>query len=465
MIRIFGHYVAGLFLLQSLIEVLILMSSVYAAVMFRFRGDFDAAISAGPQMENALLLTFTLVGCFTAMGLYHHRVREGVWGILYRLIISFVIGFLLLSSVYYVFPSLLLGRGVLGLSFIISVTGITAARLIFYSVMDHEALKKHILVLGCGERAATIDKLLRRKADRQGFIIVGYVDALNGTPCVDEKSIIQHEQPMLNIAKQYHVNEIIVALDDRRNSFPMQELSDCRLAGIDVIDMSSFFERQIGKVMLDKLHPSWLIYGEGFKFGVFRENIKRLFDVAVSLLFLLSTWPLMLLTAIAIIIESKELGSILYRQVRVGQNGKLFKVLKFRSMKKDSEADGRPRWAEKKDLRITRVGEFIRKFRIDELPQIINVMKGDMSFVGPRPERPEFVERFSEAIPYFKDRHRVKPGITGWAQICYPYGSSDKDAYEKLQYDLYYVKNFGFFLDLMIIFQTAQVVLWGKGAR
>jgi sugar transferase (PEP-CTERM system associated) len=232
-----------------------------------------------------------------------------------------------------------------------------------------------------------------------------------------------------------------------------------------VIDLQGFFERETGKLKLDILNPSWMIFSDGFNQGKGQSTQKRIFDVVVSLGLLALSWPLMLLVALAIKLEGGGRGSILYRQIRVGQHWRLFNVYKFRSMREDAEAGGKAQWAKENDDRVTRVGRFIRKTRLDELPQIFNVLKGDMSFVGPRPERPEFVTQLSEQIPYFAERHRVKPGITGWAQICYPYGASEKDSLEKLQFDLYYIKNYSLFLDLVIILQTAHAVVAGKGGR
>jgi len=282
---------------------------------------------------------------------------------------------------------------------------------------------------------------------------------------VDSKLVIRRDTTLLEVAAPLKVDEIVVAVEDRRKNFPVQEILDCRMGGIEVIDILTFIERQLGRVELGLLHPSWLIFSDGFRYGVMRVITKRLFDVSASLLVLVITWPFMVLAALAILVESGGRGPILYRQVRVGENWRLFQLTKFRSMRVDAEADGVARWAKKNDDRITKVGTFIRKTRIDELPQLFNVLKGDMSFVGPRPERPNFVEQLSAQIPFYAERHRVKPGITGWAQISYAYGASEEDAMQKLQYDLYYVKNYSLFLDLLILLQTAEVVLWGRGAR
>ena len=257
-----------------------------------------------------------------------------------------------------------------------------------------------------------------------------------------------------------------MALDDRRQgTIPTDELLNCRMSGIDVSDMLDFFERETAKIRLDLLRPSWLIHAEGFKYHALREFSKRAFDVTLATTLFVLTLPLMLLTAAAICMESGGNGSVFYRQERVGKDGKVFDLIKFRSMQMDAEKDGKARWAAKNDPRVTRVGNFIRKYRLDELPQLWNVLRNDMSIVGPRPERPEFVENLSRLSPLYKERHRVKPGIAGWAQLRYPYGASEQDSIEKLQYDLYYVKNHRLIFDLYILVQTVEVVLYTKGAR
>ncbi|WP_206171880.1 TIGR03013 family XrtA/PEP-CTERM system glycosyltransferase [Thiorhodococcus mannitoliphagus] len=275
---------------------------------------------------------------------------------------------------------------------------------------------------------------------------------------------VRHDRPLLDIAVAREADEILVAVKDRRGSLPMEQFLDCRMAGISILEPQSFFERELGLVKLDFLTPSWLVHADGFRQGTLTLAIKRFMDVSVALIFLLLLAPIMLLTVLAIAVESRFRHPVFYRQTRVGVNGIAFKVLKFRSMRVDAEADGKARWATKGDPRITRVGAFIRKARIDELPQILNVLKGEMSFVGPRPERPEFVEELARKNLFYAARSRIKPGVTGWAQLRYPYGSSEEDALRKLEYDLYYLKNHSTFLDFLILLQTVEVVLFGKGA-
>jgi sugar transferase (PEP-CTERM system associated) len=277
--------------------------------------------------------------------------------------------------------------------------------------------------------------------------------------------LVAGDRSLSATAHALEVDEIVMAMDDRRQQFPLKELLDCRLKGIDVVELASFLERETGKVYLDILIPSWMIFGDGFRRDFIRRYSERAFDIVASLVLLMVTLPVMLLTMLAIKLEEGIRAPLLYGQPRVGCAGKVFRVMKFRSMRLDAESDGRARWAKANDDRVTRVGRFIRKVRIDELPQLFNVLGGQMSFVGPRPERPEFVGQLSETIPYYDIRHAVKPGITGWAQLCYPYGASEQDALEKLQYDLYYVKNHSLVVDVLILLQTVEVILFNKGAR
>jgi sugar transferase (PEP-CTERM system associated) len=269
-------------------------------------------------------------------------------------------------------------------------------------------------------------------------------------------SLVEH-------AHETGVDEIVVAVDDRRREFPIIELLSCKFAGIAVTDLLTFLERETGRVKVDLMNPSWLIFSEGFSVSVLSKLASRSLDVAITTLMLVVLSPLMVLAALAICVEDGQ--PVLYRQMRVGLMGKVFTVYKFRSMIKDAEADGEARWAGTSDDRVTRVGRIFRKTRVDELPQLLNVLRSDMSLVGPRPERPEFVDKLATTIPYYHERHVVKPGLTGWAQLCYPYGSSEQDAMEKLQYDLYYIKHKSVVFDLVVLLQTVEVVFWGKGAR
>ena len=466
-IRLFRHHVPTNYLLLAAIEILALITSVYVGVWLRFMENLrEVEASVNAIWPKALVFAVVLVVMMTAMGMYQRSYREGMMGIILRILAAFILGMIGLSIIFYVKPSLLLGRGALGFSFAVAFVYVLVIRYIFYRVIDSNVVTRRILVLGTGKQAKQI-ALLRRRVDQLGFIILGYVRINESEKLLvpEEKIVDKGERTLVRIAEEMDADEFVIAMDDQRNSDLVYELLDCKLSGLDVISLLSFFERETGKIKLDILKPSWMIYSDGFRYGFLYSLTKRSFDIVASLLILSVAWPFMLLTALAIFIESGFRGPLFFTQVRVGLDGINFKLIKFRSMRIDAEKDGVARWAVKNDNRITRVGKFIRQTRLDELPQILNVLKGDMSFVGPRPERPEFVEMLEKKIPYYRERHRVKPGVTGWAQICYPYGASEKDAFEKLQYDLYYAKNLSLLFDLTILLQTVEVILFGKGAR
>jgi sugar transferase (PEP-CTERM system associated) len=304
---------------------------------------------------------------------------------------------------------------------------------------------------------------LRRRSDQRGFHIVAFVPVPGELQLIGDERIDNSRANLVELARKHDVDEIVIAMDDRRRGFPIRELLDCKFAGIDVVDILTFLERESGKVMVGLMEPSWMIFSEGFTRRSSRMAVARCVDLAAAVVGLVVGWPLMALTALAILIEDGR--PVLYRQTRVGFLGEPFQLLKFRSMTKDAEKRGEARWAQRNDSRVTKVGALIRKLRLDELPQLLNIIRGDMRLVGPRPERPEFVTSLVETIPYYHERHCVKPGLTGWAQLSYPYGSSERDALEKLQFDLYYVKNQSLMFDLVILLQTVEVVIWGKGAR
>ncbi len=463
-IRLFKHYIRVPYLMLGTFEFLILVSSVYAAAHLRY---FDHAqnipLYIGPLLPRALTFGSFMLLSMIAMGLYQSQLREGLPGVVLRLSVSFIVGTVGLSILFYLFPAVFFGRGVLSIALFMSFIGISATRAVFLHAIDENILKRRVLVLGAGERADHFSRL-RRRSDQRGFQILGFVHIQGEKDVVDQNRVIKLDRPLVDKCLELEIDEIVVAVNDRRKNFPVHELLDCKLNGIDVVDALTFFERESGKIMLELLSPGWLIFSDGFERGSLRSALERTFDIAISSLILLFVWPLLAITTIAILIEDGFRAPILYRQVRVGEGGKPFQVLKIRSMSVNAEQNG-AQWAQKNDSRVTRVGSIIRKLRIDELPQIYNILRGDMSFVGPRPERPEFVTHLSEVIPYYDERHRVKPGLAGWAQLNYPYGSSDKDAAEKLQFDLYYVKNHSLVLDLFIIIQTVEVVLFGKGAR
>lgn len=418
----------------------------------------------GPLWPRALLFAVVMTACFLSFGLYSARQRARSAGIFVRVVVADAAGALATAILFYAIPSMWTGRGVLGISAMFSAVALVALRLGFGRFVDQTPFKRRVLVYGTGRSAAAIAGL-RRRADQRGFQLVGFVQPGGESMDVPLEKVLTPNGTLLDLCKGLKVDEVVVAMDDRRHAFPIRDLLECRLAGVDVTELLTFLERETGRVRIDVLNPSWLIFAYGFNRGSMRRFSQSTIDIVASLLLLVITLPFMLLTAIAIKLEDGWSAPVLYRQERVGLGGQVFHLLKFRSMRVNAESDGAARWAEKNDPRVTRVGAIIRKLRIDELPQIINVLRGDMCFVGPRPERPLFVEQLADRIPYYVQRHCVKPGITGWAQLCYPYGSSEQDALEKLQYDLYYIKNNSLLFDLSILVQTAEVVFMAKGAR
>ncbi len=466
MIRIFKHYMPASLLVLGVVETAILFLSMYAGVAIRFlrqlNGKFDAS-SVMPIYPKAIAFAAIMLSIMIAMGMYQREHQPQAW-YYGRLGVSFIVGLAAMTIIFYAVPDLFLGRGVFSIAYVIAFPAIAGARFAYFTLTSYSAYKRRILVLGTGTRAAKVDALEKSGNGRQGFRVVGYLALQGAHHFVAKERILRDGGSLCAIAKKYDVDEIVVGVRDRRaGGLPIDDVLMCKLSGIDIIDLPSFFERETGYVQLQSMNPSWMIFSDGFDRGPLRDVIKRMFDVLVSLLLLGISLPVIIVTAILIKLDS--MGPVLYRQERVGQGGVPFDVLKFRSMRIDAEKDGKPRWASQNDDRITRVGRTIRKLRVDELPQIFNVLKGEMSFVGPRPERPYFVEQLSQQIPFFMCRHNVKPGITGWAQIRCSYGASVEEAIEKLQYDLYYVKNHSLFLDLVVMFQTVQVILFGKGSR
>lgn len=450
-----------------IIEAIIFVGSVYVAVAVRFMGAThqEIASSVGLIFPEALVFASVMLPSMAAMGLYQARSREEPIGMFARVLAAFVLGSILSIILFYVFPQLYLGRGVFALTLLFSLLAIGTVRPLFFQFVNERSPGIRLLILGAGEKASSIPTRMRRRADRRGIQIVGFLPAAKEEVHIDESLLLSPSQPLLEVVKAHDIDEIVVAQDERRANMDMQQLLECKLAGINIIDLPTLFERQTGQVNLNLLTPSWLIFSRRFRLDPLSQMLKRTFDLIISLIICILMSPVMLITALAIWIESGFKGPILFRQKRVGENGKPFDVLKFRSMKTDAESDGKARWATENDDRITRVGRFIRKVRIDELPQCWNVIKGEMSFVGPRPERPEFVKELEKSIPYYDVRHVVKPGLTGWAQLCYPYGANEKDAKEKLKFDLYYVKHQSLRFDMIILLSTVEVVLFGKGAR
>ena len=468
--RLFNNHLKVTFLLLAVCELVIFFGSVILAVGIRFGTlDFSAPIieeSVGNVTFKAGIFMLINMLTMTALGLYQvdqFRGRTGFIQMLARILVSLFLVSIALIMVFYLIPATRLGRGITFLAFALSLVGIVVVRRIFFATVDASIFTSKIMVLGVGNSAANLLSLGEQSAN-PSYRIKGFIATPEQDRVVPAELIIDLGDSLLHQARTLEVNEIVVALDDRRQGYPVQHLLDCKLAGIQITDPVSFLEREQGKVNLAMLNPSWLIFSEGFTVSVFKTFLSRIFDVFASLLILILTAPILLVTAVLIGLESGFREPIFYRQERVGKNGETFELLKFRSMRVNAEQDG-AQWARKNDVRVTRVGKFIRKVRIDELPQILNILKGDMRLVGPRPERPEFVSQLSKSINMYNQRHSVKPGLAGWAQLKYPYGATEEDAYEKLQYDLYYIKNANPVMDFFILLQTLEVVLFGKGAR
>jgi sugar transferase (PEP-CTERM system associated) len=459
-VRIF-HWDFNHLALLALAEIVVIVLAFYAALTVRFP---DATFAQWPLfwLHTAIIAAMVFLG-MACMGLYQLRQRTRFTGVLARLLIALVIAEAGLGLLFYLFPALFIGRGVLLFFGAFSMMGLMITRYAFQKLADEDIFKRRVLVWGAGSRAAIIGTRLRRRVDQRGFKIVGYVRAPGDHPDVACAQLVQPEMSLVKFALRNRVEEIVVAMDDRRSGFPEAELMECRLRGIQVNEILTFLERESGRMSIELAQPSWFIYSPGFRCDMLRLASKRLFDIAISVAVLLVTMPIALLAALAIFLEDR--GPIFYRQIRTGQHGRDFPVLKFRSMRVDAEAGGKAVWASQNDPRVTRVGAFIRKVRIDELPQLLNVLAGHMSFVGPRPERPSFVKELTEAIPFYPERHFVKPGLTGWAQVRYSYGSSVADAREKLGYDLYYVKNHSLVFDLMVLLLTVEIVLFRVGSR
>jgi len=463
MIRVFNFHLSKGMLLLLVLEALLLLAAVPVGVHTRFQGAIWMP-SSGVVSSNAALFLCLGISIMSAFGLYRRDFEEGLGSMLFRVGASFVLILFGMAAVYYLFPSIHLGRGALGVACLAGLAAVLVVRATVFRWADMDILKHRMLVLGTGTRAAKAMELLHAADTRRRIHLVGFLPLQGLHHFVDHSLILSESATLPEIVDKHQIDEIVIAVRERRGGgLPVNELLECKLKGVHVIELSSFFERERGQVQIESLNASWMVLSDGFQQGFLRDAGKRVFDLIASLALLVLSLPLMLLGILAIVLESGF--PILYRQERVGLGGKIFTIYKLRSMVQNAEKDGAPQWAKAGDARVTGVGNFIRKVRIDELPQIFNVLRGDMSFVGPRPERPFFVDQLIEQVPYYAARHSVKPGITGWAQVRYPYGASLEDAIEKLQYDLYYVKNHTFFLDLLIMFQTAQVVLFGKGAR
>ncbi|MEP3227294.1 MAG: TIGR03013 family XrtA/PEP-CTERM system glycosyltransferase [Parasphingorhabdus sp.] len=462
MIRLFKHYIPYPLLFLGLLDLFLLI--VAAEISWIFRAS-QIGMSAGSIFERpapifsfALALQVSLI----AVGVYGTEALQSLRFAAARILVAISLGVIFLSIMAFILPGITLWRSNSLYAMLLSICLLMGVRMMLGTVLDSDVFKRRLLILGAGSRADRIAQLSGRP--ESGFIVCGYVNMNEGPAVVDNAVNRSTIEDLPQHVIDLEVSEVVLALEERRNSLPVADLLTIKTTGVHVNDMSSFLERETGRVDLDSVNPSWFIFSDGFSSGRrISTAFKRSFDIFLSLALLVFTGPIILIFALLIVLESR--GGAFFKQERVGLYGQKFNILKLRSMRADAEAGGKAMWASENDPRITRIGNFIRKVRIDELPQAWSVLKGEMSFVGPRPERPEFVDDLQTKMPFYAERHMVKPGITGWAQINYPYGASIEDSRHKLEYDLYYAKNYTPFLDILILLQTIRVVLWPEGAR
>lgn len=465
-IRLNKHYIHIPYLCLGVVDALIVAGVAWGIQYLGVQAN-PSELSTTIHWAPVITLSFVLSCCTLSMGVYTALIREGFSSMVLRTMVSFfLLGSLSLYLINVLFDGSFINQSMIFWCVLLSTLLVCVSRWIFVKIVDVGQLKRRVVIYGAGSRAEKLLTDLTPDVDVLGVKIVGCIPSGSEPVKVDPALIIPEPSDWLAFTKQFQISEIVVSPDERRRSggdvFPLSQFLDCKLAGIPSCDALSFCERELGKIDISLLQPGWMLFSDGFKYSKRRMLAKRLFDLILASLFLAVLWPFMLLTALAVKLESP--GAVLYHQVRIGLNGRSFRIYKFRSMRQDAEKNGAV-WAQKNDARVTRVGAFIRNTRLDELPQLYNVFAGHMSFVGPRPERPEFVSDLAQQIPFYEMRHKVKPGLMGWAQLKYPYGASVEDAKNKLQYDLYYTKNHSFFMDMLIMIQTVEIILLGKGVH
>lgn len=452
-------------LLLMITEAFLLLGVIVAAAYLRLGSDEAFfQLTAHHGFYKAAIAAVFCLGAFYLYDLYDFSYMQDRRELVLRLIQALGLAWIALSVAFYLVPSLIIGRGVSLISLPLALFAMVAWRTTIHYLMGHPSVGERILIVGSGETAIEVAREVLSRRD-VGYRIVGFVD---NDPKIIGQSLINPRvvgltSELNEIVRRERIDRIIVSMGERRGQFPTNQLLDLSLSGdVAIEESAAFYERLTGRVHLSTLRPSWLIFSGRGRERRASAILRRILHRSVALTSGLVSLPIALVTAILIKIESR--GPVLYRQERVGRNGRLFEVMKFRSMRVDAEKDG-PVWASQSDDRVTRVGRVIRKIRVDEIPQFWNILKGEMNFVGPRPERPHFVAQLAEEIPFYEQRHLIAPGLTGWAQIKYPYGASIEDARQKLQYDIYYIKNQGLMLDAMIMFETIKTILFGRGAR
>ena len=461
MVRLFKHYIPHAVLLLGLFDFALLLTAGDLAWVLR-AGQIGMA-PGGLLARLPMLLAFAAVtqSALIAVGVFGADALRSMRFAGARLLVGVSLAVLLFAFIAFALRGHTFWRSTLFYAMVLAIVLLMANRLIVGGILGGAAFRRRVLVLGAGTRAVRIGRLAERP--ESGFVVAGYIAMNPGQQAVAQAVPRTAIADLSRHVRDLGASEVVLAIEERRNSLPLKDLLRIKTAGVYVNDFSSFMERETGCVDLDTLNPSWLIFSDGFSSGrVLSSVAKRTFDIFASALLLLLSFPVIALFAVAIKLDSA--GPAFFRQRRIGLYGEPFELIKLRSMRSDAEKGG-AKWAQKDDPRVTRVGRVIRKLRIDELPQTWSVLAGRMSFVGPRPEVPAFVDDLEDKLPYYAERHMVKPGITGWAQVNYPYGASIEDARAKLEYDLYYAKNYTPFLDLLIMLQTLRVILWPEGAR
>jgi len=461
MIRLFKHYIPNAVMLLGLFDLGLLFLAGELAWLIR---SSQIGIDPGQISERLIpLVGFALIVwvAMISVGVYGSEATRSMRYACARLLVAVSLGIIALSVIDFLIPGATFWRSTLIYAMVLAIVLAFLNRLIVGGFLGASAFRRRVMVLGADARAQRL-RILAQRPDC-GFVIVSYIGMTESETGVLEAISRSAIHDLGQFVENLGVSEVVLALEERRNAIPMKDLLRIKAMGVHVNDFSSFVERETGRVDLDSVNPSWLIFSDGFSSGRMISSVaKRIFDIVASSILLAITLPIIVIFAALIKQDSK--GSAFFRQTRIGLYGQPFPVIKLRSMRSDPEKDG-AKWAEKDDPRITRIGKFIRKVRIDELPQTWSVLKGHMSFVGPRPEVPKFVTDLEDKLPFYAERHMVKPGVTGWAQINYPYGASIEDSRHKLEYDLYYAKNYTPFLDLLIMLQALRVVLWPEGAR
>ncbi|HFQ81975.1 MAG TPA: TIGR03013 family PEP-CTERM/XrtA system glycosyltransferase [Desulfobacterales bacterium] len=437
---------------------------IFIAIFFMhmfFMGRESFLLHESQSLLRTSLVTIVFMLCLYFFDLYDLDVYSSMADTATRMTQAFGFGCIILAVIYYLFPSSVIPTRIFLLGYLLVCVLLALWRFIYITALNKRLLAEPIIMLGSGKLAADIADVIMNRIDA-GYQIAAFVGREPPLFPIDDIPFYKHDKTLTDICLRHKSEIIVAALDERRGTMPIHDLINCKLNGVRILAGISFFEKLTGKIMVERVNPDWIIYSSGFSTGRLLNAVKRGIDILLASLGLILSAPIMLASAIIIKLESP--GPVFYLQTRVGLRGKNFKVIKFRSMRQDAESNGAV-WAAANDNRVTRFGGFARQVRIDELPQLWNVLKGEMSFVGPRPERPVFVEILSKKIPYYSLRHNIKPGVTGWAQICYPYGASEEDALRKLEFDLYYLKNISLSLDSWIIFKTIKTVLFRKGGR